>query len=219
MSDERGRSRADGFAASELLTGYDPAHAAATHAQMSEHKKMLYRREKMMGVRLPDGSKPLKNLGARHQRIIALYLMGKFSGMEIAEHIGCSAATVYRTINDPKSKQLIDRYHSGVQMDLKALLPLAVDAVREGLTNKDPDVRLRAVDRYNKMTQVPEDGVAAGVNITFIQETRERFFSNLREVAGETIEGVVVEDPPAPARLVPGPRLHYDPNDDSNGED
>jgi len=181
----------NGFTHSELMTGYDPQLAHAQHAQRAGEVAADYHREKLLGKRLPTGVKPLKKLNARHQRIIALHLTGKYSGVEIGYMLGCSAFTVHRAINDPLAQRVIKDFHSSVEMDLKALLPLAVDAIRRGLGDDDADIRLRAVDRFERMSgrAAEDERRGVNVNVSFINNVREKFVEELREIGGSTIEG------------------------------
>lgn len=184
----------DGFTHSELMTGYDPQRAAVEHALVADEKIADYYQEKLLGKRLPNGVKPLKKLNGRHQRIIALHLTGKFSGVRIGEMLECSAFTVHRTLNDPIAQKIINDFHSSIEMDLKAMLPLAIEAVRDGLEHEDPDVRLRAVGRLESMTGRADEKEREGginVNISFIQNTREKFFKELSEAAGDSFPRLV----------------------------
>ena len=164
------------------------------YAQQADEKSANYYKEKLLGQRLPTGILPLKKLNGRHQRIIALHLTGKFSGVRIAGMLGCSAFTVHRTLNDPMAQQIINDFHSSIEMDLKAMLPLAIEAVRDGLEHSDQDVRLRAVSRLESMVgrgNGQAHGTGVNVNISFIQNTRERFFQELREAAGKSFPRLV----------------------------
>lgn len=190
--------RESGFTHSELMTGYDPQQAAIQHAVVADDKAADYYKEKLLGKRLPNGVKPLKKLNGRHQRIIALHLTGKFSGVRIAEMLECSAFTVHRTLNDPIAQKFINDFHSAVEMDLKAMLPLAIEAVRNGLEHDDPDVRLRAVGRLESMTGRADEKEREGginVNISFIQNTRERFFREIQDAAGSSFPRLVENNP------------------------
>ena len=176
------------FVDSELATGYDPAKAAADYASRDSNARIAeYERDKIIGKRSPSGALRLKKLSARHMTMIALHLTGKFKAKAIADHIGCRAITVYRVLNDPMAQKIINDFHSGVMMDLKALAPLAVDAVRDGLTDKDQDTRLRAVDRFDKMTREhEEDQATLSVNVNFVNNVRDRFFEELRAIADKS---------------------------------
>ncbi len=185
------------FVTSELATGYDPAAAAAKYASRDEASRVVeYERDKLIGKRLPSGALRLKKLSARHMTMIALHLTGKFKAGHIAEHIGCRAITVYRVLNDPLAQKVINDFHSGVMLDLKALAPLAVEAVRDGLTDEDPDVKLRAVDRFDKLTKTDiEEKAGISVNVNFVNNVRDRFFEEIRAIADESgIIDVEVEE-------------------------
>ncbi len=150
---------------------------------------------------LTGGGEPnssgLKALTVKHRQIIAMHLQG-ISGVRIGEALHCTAGMVYHTINDPLAKKVIDHYISGVENDLEALFPLAVDAVRSGLNSGNPDVKLRAVDKFTKLSGRDEKEAVAEMNVSIVIDARERFVAELKalstpptpkEVEGEIIAG------------------------------
>lgn len=136
----------------------------------------------------PKRTKALQRLTTRHRTIIALHLAGK-SGIKIAEYIGCSSGSVNQILRDPSARKIIEHYLEGVEGDLAALLPKAVDAIREGLDHANPKIALGAVDRFAKMTS---RGVAEGgdtnVTVNMMQDTRQRFLKELKELHEASIE-------------------------------
>ena len=146
----------------------------------------------------PKRTKSLQRLSIRHRTIIALHLSGK-TGPQIAEYVGCSVGSVYQILRDPSARKIIEHYLEGIEGDLAALLPKAVEAVRSGLDHPSPKIYLGAVDRFAKMTS---RGVAPGgdtnVTVNLMQDTRERFIAELKElhdgVIESTAEEVSVED-------------------------
>lgn len=139
------------------------------------------------------GGKGLRSLSIKHRQIIALHLQG-ISGTKIGETLHCTAGMVYHTINDPLAKKVIDHYISGVENDLEALLPLAVDAVRSGLEHGNPDVKLRAVDKFTKLSGRDEKEEKSEMNITIMGDARVRFVAELKELTERTTPS----PPPAP---------------------
>ncbi len=133
-----------------------------------------------------EGKAGLKALTVKHRQIIALHLQG-ISGTRIGEALNCSAGMVYSTINDPLAKKVIDHFITGVENDLEALLPLAVDAVRTGLECGNPDVKLRAVDKFTKLSGRDEKEEKVGMNISIMGDARIRFVSELKELAEKPI--------------------------------
>ena len=125
---------------------------------------------------------PLQRLTTRHRTMIALHLASK-DGAYIAKYIGCSVGTVYRVLNDPASRTVIDHYLQGVEGDLAALLPKAVSAIREGLEHGDTKIKLKAVDRFAKMTSRGGDS-GNGVDVTVnLINTRDRFIAELKDLS------------------------------------
>lgn len=121
-------------------------------AERPEFDPDQYRFEKIIGTRLPGGKVPLKRLNVKHRNVIALHLRG-LSARDISEITGLSEVTIYKTINDPLSQEIVRGYIEGLDAELEALAPLAVDAVRSGLDAKqEPRVRLLAADRFFKAT-------------------------------------------------------------------
>lgn len=145
-----------------------------------------------------DG-KGLKALTVKHRQIIALHLQG-IAGTRIGEALNCSVGMVYHTINDPLAKKVIDHFISGVENDLEALLPLAVGAVRDGLNSGNNDTKLKAVDKFTKLSGRDEKEVATGMNISIMGDARVRFVTELQELkknstpspAPKEVEGEIV---------------------------
>lgn len=93
------------------------------------------------------GDKPIKRLTIKHRRMLALHLQG-YSNIEIAASLECNPQTVGAIIRNPTSKILLERAYEEYQDRLKALIPLQVAAIRDGLIDNDPRVKLQAVDRH-----------------------------------------------------------------------
>lgn len=91
--------------------------------------------------------KACARMSVRHQRILALFLRGMSPG-EIARTLGMSAQTVNIVIRNPSTAVMLEQLSAACDRELTALYPQAVDAVRRGLTDKDPDVALRAAKAY-----------------------------------------------------------------------
>jgi hypothetical protein len=132
------------------------------------------------------GGKGLKALSVKHRQIISLHLQG-IAGTRIGKALNCSVGMVYHTINDPLAKKVIDHFISGVENDLEALLPLAVDAVRTGLESGSNDIALKAVDKFAKLSGRDEKEAPTGMNISIMGDARIRFVSELKELAGKPI--------------------------------
>lgn len=137
-----------------------------------------------------EAGKGLKALTVKHRQIIALHLQG-IAGTKIGETLHCTAGMVYHTINDPLAKKVIDHFITGVENDLEALLPLAVDAVRSGLRSGSDDTKLKAVDKFTKLSGRDEKEEKSGMNITIMGDARVRFVSELKELTAKA-------SPPSP---------------------
>lgn len=168
---------------SSIVGYYDPHRAAVTYAMDRTKIKEHYQFEKAMGHRLPNGSKPLKNVTPRHLLIASKFMSG--AGVnQIALAFHCKASTISRILHDPKIAGLIKIGRDAYDEELKNLLPLAVEAIRGALCDSNVKVRLAAVDRFARMTgkgtePVEDDG---GLTINIIS-VREKFVSDLREMA------------------------------------
>jgi hypothetical protein len=137
------------------------------------------------------GGKGLKALTVKHRQIISLHLQG-IAGTRIGKALNCSVGMVYHTINDPLAKKVIDHFISGVENDLEALLPLAVGAVRDGLNSGSTDTKLRAVDKFAKLSGRDEKEAAVGMTGAIMVDARIRFVAELQEMTAK------VTPPPAP---------------------
>lgn len=116
-----------------------------------QHDPERYRFEKIIGTRTSSGRKPLKRLNAKHRNVIALHLRC-LSGRDISEITGFSESTISQILADPLAQEVIGSYVEGINAELEALMPLGVDAVRTGLMDDEPRVRLLAADRLFKAT-------------------------------------------------------------------
>ena len=110
-------------------------------------------------------AKPIKQLKVKHRRMIALYLQG-YTYAEIASALGLkSSATVGVVITNPTTRGLLDEAFREHDDHLRALVPLARDAIRDGLKDPDAKTRLGAVDRLfravGKYRDNPDDHMGA----------------------------------------------------------
>jgi hypothetical protein len=90
--------------------------------------------------------KPIKRLTVMHRRMIALYLQGH-SYQEIGVALQRNPNTVGAVIRNPASQAIIEKAFAECDNNLKALTPLATEAIRESLRDEDNKVKLQAVDR------------------------------------------------------------------------
>ncbi len=145
------RRKSNGQALSTTRAGYDPDVQREIYLAEREERRETYHYEKVIGRRLSNGTLKLKRLKPLHSTIVSEFLQGR-SGVEIAEMLDISAITVYKTLKDPLVQHLVGDFLEGVDKELAALSPLAVDAIRAGLTDEKVSTRLSAVDRFGKLS-------------------------------------------------------------------
>lgn len=168
---------------SSIVGNYDPHKAAITYAMNRGRLAEHYQFEKSMGRRMPNGAMPLKNITPRHLLIASKFLSG--AGVnQIALAFHCRASTISRILHDPQIANLIKLGQDDFDAELKALLPLAVEAIRGALCDSNVKIRLAAVDRFARMTgkgtDVAPEGSGTVVNIINV---REKFVTDLRNMA------------------------------------
>ena len=96
----------------------------------------------------------LKKLKPIHMRILACHMTGmKMSDIaRVFTDMGIpiSYFTVYRTVHDPISERLLEKYYASADVEMKALEPLAVDALRKGLVAGTIKDGVNAADKVFK---------------------------------------------------------------------
>ena len=145
--------------------------------------KMKDIKKKTLGRIGINGREKLKQLSQRHFKIIAMHLTGDYTGKEIAKELGVGVGTIYSVLNDPLAQEVIKEFRAGQMTELEALYPKAVEAIREGLESGNVGMKLKAVDRYLKMTGIgtEEERNTSSVSIT-INNAREHFVNIFREM-------------------------------------
>ena len=168
---------------SSIVGNYNPHRAAITYQMNRTKLKEHYQFEKAMGHRLPNGTKPLKNITPRHILIASKFMSG--AGVnQIALSFRCTASTISRILHDPKIAGLIKIGRDAYDEELKNLLPLAVEAIRGALCDPNVKTRLAAVDRFARMTGKGTEPLEDSGDVTInIISVREKFVNDLREMA------------------------------------
>ena len=168
---------------SSIVGNYNPHRAAVTYVMNRTKLKEHYQFEKAMGHRLPNGSKPLKNVTPRHLLIASKFMSG--AGVnQIALAFRCRASTVSRILHDPQIAGLIKIGREAYDDELKNLLPLAVEAIRGALCDPSVKVRLAAVDRFARMTGKGTEPLEGEGDLTVnIITVRQKFIGQLKEMA------------------------------------
>ena len=110
-----------------------------------------YDYEKIIGRRTMGGSVKLKRLRPVHRKLIGYHLRG-LTATEINYITGFAESAIYRILNDPLSQAYIHAHTAGADMELEALAPLAVGAIRNGLDSSDERTALNAADKFFKAT-------------------------------------------------------------------
>ena len=121
-----------------------------------------YAYEKIIGKRHSNGSLKLKRLTGIHRRMIAMHLRG-MANKDIALVTGYSEMRISHVLRDDLSLAYINAHMQGTEMELAALAPMAVDALRNGLCSNDEKTALLAADKffkasgkYNQATEAKE---------------------------------------------------------------
>jgi len=110
-----------------------------------------YQTQKTLGIRTPSGELKLKQLKPIHKMMIVHHLRG-WSNRDVASLLGKAEITVSRVLRDPLSQSLLKEFHEASKAELEALAPLAVAAVRNGLTSDSERTALAAADKFFKAT-------------------------------------------------------------------
>ena len=190
MANKRNGSQ---FTQTELTGGKDRALLAVEYEEKKAEE--LKKRADKMGLSLGEGEEEggkkqeLKKLTIEHQYILALYMTGKYSQTEIARMAEVHNGTVWKVVHSKLGQELIKEWKEGLEAELDALMPLAVDAVRGALKSGDKKTKLLGVDRFVKMTGRGEPG--AGVTVNIVNDARGRFIEDLKDLAEQekVIEG------------------------------
>lgn len=175
----------DLFTFEELLHGdipYDPAGAEDRYNEAKKATVAKYTVGRLLGKAKSGGDTSLKKLSTRHYQMIALHLKG-IKQKDIATEIGVTLTTVWKTLNDPLSRQIIETFYEAHKVDLMGLFPVAVDVIRTGLNSADVKTGLLAVDRFVKLTDSISDKGIEGtqVNITIVNDARKKLVLAIRQ--------------------------------------
>ena len=195
-----GRPRTDElFTATELVGGKERSLLAVEY----EEEKRLKARAKAEGIDLDgevgDGGE-LKTLSIKHKFILALYMTGKYSQVEIAKEAKMHYVTVHKVLRSKLGQEVLNAWKEMMELELDGLMPLAVDAIRVALKSEDKKTKLLAVDRFIRMTGVGED--TGKVTINVVNDARVKFITDLKQLAEQEniidLKAEVVEEAPGP---------------------
>ncbi len=119
--------------------------------------KSKYNYEKIMGKRKDNGALKLKELKPEHKQYVSCFING-MKGVEIAEQFNVAAITVYRVLNDPLAQTMLGEFDVAFKDEFRAMFPLVADAIRDSLEHGGMEMRLKAVDRFVKVSAFLKDG-------------------------------------------------------------
>lgn len=88
---------------------------------------------------------PLKRFTPRHRQVVGLHLQGH-TGAQIAELTGFSPAYVSYILTNPRTAEVLRGAYKQVDMELAALYPKAVAAIRRSLDSEDHKVALKGAE-------------------------------------------------------------------------
>ena len=125
---------------------YSPAdkRLKANGSHAGKHEKLGFSEEEI-------ASNPFLGLKPKDYKTLLLYLNGQ-SRREIASDLGISEMTVTTRMAKPSVKRCLAYVKGQYDEDLHSLTELAVDAVRDGLTDDSITIRLQSADRVFKTT-------------------------------------------------------------------
>ena len=110
-----------------------------------KHKEL----QKYLGI-LPEKRRPqLRRLGTHHKQAIMLHLEG-MPASQIADELGRTPGWVSETLRSDLAQALINDYLSFADSEFKALYKLSIAAIRDALQSQDPELKLKAADKYLK---------------------------------------------------------------------
>ena len=176
------------FTDTELRGGKDRDLLAVEYQERKEKKEKQKKQMQALGLTIEEpNDTELKTLHTTHKFILALYMTGKYSQVEVAKQADVHYTTVWKVIHSKLGKEVIKDWKEMLQVELDGLMPLAVGAVREGLMAGDKMIKLRAVDRFIKMTRGEEGDTNVTVNV--INDARGRFITDLKDLAEQ--EGLI----------------------------
>ena len=136
---------------SSTHAGYDPEREAARYQVNKELIATKYHYEKIVGKRRSDGALKLKELKPEHKQWVSCFIQG-MKGVDIAKQYDVATITVYRVLSDPLAKSLLGEFDEALKSEFLAMFPLVSDAIRDGLESAGIATRLKAVDRWTKVS-------------------------------------------------------------------
>lgn len=122
-------------------------------------------------------------LRPKHIKIVQLYMTGKFKRTEIADIVGVSDPTITNVLKSPAAVDIMVENYGNVKEDFNQLSNLAVSALRDGLTSKLEEQRVKAAIDYFKLinTQIKKKVEVTGKDGGPIQveDIKSKMFAKL----------------------------------------
>ena len=191
---------------SATRASYDPEREASKYAINAELIKNRYHYEKIIGKRKSTGALKLKELKPEHKQYVSCFING-MKGVEIAEQFNVAAITVYRVLADPLAQEMLGEFDTSFKDEFRAMFPLVADAIRDSLENGGMEMKLKAVDRFVKVSAFLKDGSDSDEDSNkseVVSAMRVRMVTMLKAAADALpkntpaiveVEAVVVESP------------------------
>lgn len=104
---------------------------------------------------------PFKRIKMKHRRIIALHVSGH-ANADIARMLDVTSTAVAQTLANPKVQPILASIYEQFDKELKALYPLAIDAMRDAMNSDEHGAALKAADLYFKTQGTYERKEEAG---------------------------------------------------------
>ena len=109
----------------------------------------LYQIEKVLGLRLVDGTKPLTHLRPIHLKVAYLHAIG-MKGTEIAAQLSCKLGNIYKVLRDPLIRDIISRHMEDIETEIGSMAALAATTFRNGFNADSMAMQLRTLDIWMK---------------------------------------------------------------------
>ena len=178
---------------SSIYGSYDPEAASVNYQRNKELIQGRYHYQKFISKRRDTGAIKLNKLKPEHMQYVSCFING-MKGVEIAEQFNIDAHTVYRVLADPLARGLIAEFDERFKDEFNAMFPLVSDAIREGLEDKTLNNRLKAVDRWTKvsrfLTGQEEDGGNATKGTELVIAARVRLTSLIKDATKELADAL-----------------------------
>ncbi len=153
-----------------------------------------YIRQKMNGERRANGALNLNRLSPRHIEIVSLHLRG-WSGKAIAVQMGITQSRVSLVLSDPLAQQIIAQNLESAKGEIQALIPIAVDVVRDKLKNGSATNQFHAIDKLQKLQDMTQSQRKQETAEDFVQALLSNQAFNVNVQVNTTVNTAPDEKP------------------------